>query len=520
MYAAAPDDNWYKPINIFDMVELTITCPAFSEFLLTSSPQGAGSNLSFGGADYGGYLRFVRRVGVHAGITLYNLHRVLCYVCGYEERLCEQVLHLWSLPNAESYYANGEKFRKEARRRREKIYTDKTITLSSFLPPNLVPALWHNAWTGHWPLAPWPPWSPAAAEGTSYAFEYVLGGLPFLVTVTDLLKGRTAQQDLLWVPRLCEGSAGAPPPQAIFEHNLFGTLPHLARNPPFAQLAHFPGIGMEGGRPNINMTGGGLNITNMGSRPDGYPDGGYPTELDYSDAPNFLHKTNRHGCDRHGCDPPHRRSYPSPGSPAPATPGPYHSRGDFGANSSATRPSSHRSTTDDLQLATPEDMEPLTGASQNSLGADYQAVSLQRVHGPHAPAGVTLSQLMWCHARGLGGYRHTTRETTYGRDRGHIRGGPHTGETGTTYGRDRDHVRTETFVAGVALFRTVVERVGSRFRRCESRVVGNAIRKEFGGGTEEQANPDHSLAPRRECSIGAISAADKDFFLPPPVTTY
>lgn len=68
-------------------------------------------------------------------------------------------------------YGNGEAFRKEARKRKA-LVTDKTVSLHEFIPnENFI----------------------------GYQIEYSLGGLLFNVIISDLIKGQTVQQDLLWV---------------------------------------------------------------------------------------------------------------------------------------------------------------------------------------------------------------------------------------------------------------------------------------------------------------------------------
>lgn len=212
----------HQAISIFDMVELVVTCPTFTHFIGSEFGRQLESGGGGTGEDFQNifahqhllepYLRFNRRIGVHAGITLYNLHRVLCFCFGYDQDLAEYPLHVWSIPNSTSLFANGHIFREEARKFKQ-LMTDKTVALNDCLPI--------DTWQG-------------------FQIGYSLGDLQFTLVISDLLKGQTAQQDLLWVPRMCEGSYGHAPPSLLVGHRQYTKL--------LAKYSLGGNIGVESGR--------------------------------------------------------------------------------------------------------------------------------------------------------------------------------------------------------------------------------------------------------------------------------
>ncbi|KAH0487232.1 MAG: hypothetical protein KVP17_003642 [Porospora cf. gigantea B] len=128
----------------------------------------------------GGDHSFLRILGVNAGITLFNLHRAFCTSLGFPEDAFEQPFHYWHFPGAPVIYANGTDFKRHSKSLGN-VATDKTAVLNSFIGPN------------------------------STSFYYDLDDARFEVRVTDVIAQQTVQADLVWVPRVTEGSVGEAP---------------------------------------------------------------------------------------------------------------------------------------------------------------------------------------------------------------------------------------------------------------------------------------------------------------------
>lgn len=132
----------------------------------------------------------LRIVAVAAGENLYNLYRVLmASLCQREDR-ARLVFHAWILPDG-SLYGNGSRGR------------ESNVVLK-FLKND------REVYLNHLPIY------------IGYQFQLVFGKCVYQVIVQDLLIGMNDEQDLIWTPRVCEGSYGeAVPFDLCYSPHLF-----------------------------------------------------------------------------------------------------------------------------------------------------------------------------------------------------------------------------------------------------------------------------------------------------------
>ncbi|XP_053991288.1 uncharacterized protein LOC128883208 [Hylaeus volcanicus] len=132
----------------------------------------------------------LRIVAVAAGENLYNLYRVLmASLCQREDR-ARLVFHAWILPDG-SLYGNGSRGR-------------ESNIVFKFLKND------REVYLNHLPIY------------IGYQLQLVFGKCVYQVIVQDLLIGMNDEQDLIWTPRVCEGSYGeAVPFDLCYSPHLF-----------------------------------------------------------------------------------------------------------------------------------------------------------------------------------------------------------------------------------------------------------------------------------------------------------
>eukprot|EP00922_Rhytidocystis_sp_ex-Travisia-forbesii_P046737 GHVS01069679.1.p1 GENE.GHVS01069679.1~~GHVS01069679.1.p1 ORF type:complete len:1037 (-),score=350.12 GHVS01069679.1:609-3596(-) len=193
----------------------------------------------------------VRVVGVHVGITLFNLHRLITLTLGIPESISARYTHVWVFC-AGGLYGGGGDCSFGSLSRQLDIQTDRHITLKQILTVETVQQQQHIAehqqtkqqhqntfehqqTYGHQQQQGickqqqtkqqlQQPGSSDNPSSCSYVWSdgnllslpplprYVFGGLRCSLQVVDILTGsQTASKDLIWVPRCCDGCVGELP---------------------------------------------------------------------------------------------------------------------------------------------------------------------------------------------------------------------------------------------------------------------------------------------------------------------
>lgn len=130
----------------------------------------------------------VRIIALAAGESLHNIYRVIMTSLGQREDRARLVFHAWVLPDGR-VFGNGPRYREVL----TSMGNDRELYLNQ-LPIHV-----------------------------GYELEFVFGKCAYVVVIEDIFEGLTDEQDLVWTPRVCEGSYGEPVP---FDLCYF---PHLFR---------------------------------------------------------------------------------------------------------------------------------------------------------------------------------------------------------------------------------------------------------------------------------------------------
>eukprot|EP00923_Selenidium_pygospionis_P051755 GHVN01089711.1.p1 GENE.GHVN01089711.1~~GHVN01089711.1.p1 ORF type:complete len:1031 (+),score=131.14 GHVN01089711.1:166-3258(+) len=123
---------------------------------------------------------FCRVMGLYAGMTLHNVHRALAFSFQHEEMPHDELFHAFVLPDGTVY---GSPPPNQAFLRDFTVHSDRSVTLRDLMSP----------------------------KNMGMRLVYVLGKMQLQGTIDDILVGHTSQQDLLWLPRVCEESFGIAP---------------------------------------------------------------------------------------------------------------------------------------------------------------------------------------------------------------------------------------------------------------------------------------------------------------------
>eukprot|EP00923_Selenidium_pygospionis_P051751 GHVN01089707.1.p1 GENE.GHVN01089707.1~~GHVN01089707.1.p1 ORF type:complete len:1028 (+),score=124.06 GHVN01089707.1:166-3249(+) len=123
---------------------------------------------------------FCRVMGLYAGMTLHNVHRALSFSFQHEEMPHDELFHAFVLPDGTVY---GSPPPNQAFLRDFTVHSDRSVTLRDLMSP----------------------------KNMGMRLVYVLGKMQLQGTIDDILVGHTSQQDLLWLPRVCEESFGIAP---------------------------------------------------------------------------------------------------------------------------------------------------------------------------------------------------------------------------------------------------------------------------------------------------------------------
>lgn len=140
-----------------------------------------------------------RIIGVAAGESLHNLYRIMMTALGQQEDRARLVLHCWIFNDMKvcgsgkiACCGSGPRYREPCK----SMPDDKQVLLSD-LPLRI-----------------------------GYSMDFVFGKCLYKVSVQDLLKGMTDENDLVWVPRIVDGSYGESPPfDLCYSPSLFMYIP-------------------------------------------------------------------------------------------------------------------------------------------------------------------------------------------------------------------------------------------------------------------------------------------------------
>ncbi|EPR60454.1 hypothetical protein TGDOM2_239670 [Toxoplasma gondii GAB2-2007-GAL-DOM2] len=138
----------------------------------------------------------VRRVfGINAGMTLFNLHRIICISMGLsDDAQASAFNHVWVLPSNNTYGGGPLTKTRASGASRIKVTTDRGVEFRHSITVSLNSR------------------SQVVATPESVLL-YVLGCVQLHVQLVGVMRNRTKQNSLIWVPRcIANGTYGTAPP--------------------------------------------------------------------------------------------------------------------------------------------------------------------------------------------------------------------------------------------------------------------------------------------------------------------
>ncbi|KEP61614.1 UNVERIFIED_CONTAM: hypothetical protein HHA_239670 [Hammondia hammondi] len=138
----------------------------------------------------------VRRVfGINAGMTLFNLHRIICISMGLsDDAQASAFNHVWVLPSNNTYGGGPLTKTRASGASRIKVTTDRAVEFRHSITVSLNSR------------------SQVVATPESVLL-YVLGCVQLHVQLLGVMRNRTKQNSLIWVPRcIANGTYGTAPP--------------------------------------------------------------------------------------------------------------------------------------------------------------------------------------------------------------------------------------------------------------------------------------------------------------------
>eukprot|EP01068_Selenidium_serpulae_P013489 Selendium_serpulae@DN5967_c0_g1_i1.p1 len=126
---------------------------------------------------------FCRILGLYAGMTLYNVHRALSFALQHEDAAHDELFHAFVLPDGTVY---GHPPMMASSIPGVTMAPDRSVTLRDIM----------------------------GTRDIGLRLVYILGKMQLQGILEDVVVGQTSQQDLLWLPRVCQDSYGMAPPRA------------------------------------------------------------------------------------------------------------------------------------------------------------------------------------------------------------------------------------------------------------------------------------------------------------------
>ncbi|PFH33048.1 hypothetical protein BESB_082470 [Besnoitia besnoiti] len=176
-------DVKYETVNLgeYDMCEVVVS---WHLPRLTASPDRPADAVP------------IRRVfGINAGMTLFNLHRIICISMGLsDDSQASAFNHVWVLPSNNTYGGGPLTKSRASRVARVKVTTDRAVEYRHSITVSLDSS------------------SRVVATPESVLL-YVLGCVQLHVQLAGVMRNRTKQNSLIWVPRcIANGTYGTGPP--------------------------------------------------------------------------------------------------------------------------------------------------------------------------------------------------------------------------------------------------------------------------------------------------------------------